>query len=73
MFQEGDERIYAVVVNYEEQYSIWPDNRELPLGWRREGKVGSKSECLKHIEEIWTDMRPASLRKQMGGRTETED
>ena len=58
---------YKVVVNHEEQYSIWPDYRELPLGWREAGKKGSRQECLAHINEIWTDMRPLSLRQKMDG------
>lgn len=53
---------YAVVVNDEEQYSIWREDRELPLGWSREGSVGSKQECLDRIAMIWTDMRPRSVR-----------
>jgi MbtH protein len=53
---------YAVVVNDEEQYSIWPADRELPAGWTREGVVGGKDECLDHIEKVWTDLRPRSVR-----------
>ena len=60
-----DTTIYKVVVNDEEQYSIWPDYRELPLGWRAAGKSGPKQECLDYIKEVWTDMRPLSLRKKM--------
>jgi MbtH protein len=60
-----DTTIYKVVVNHEEQYSIWPIERENPLGWRDAGKSGSKTECLAHIREVWTDMRPLSLRKKM--------
>ncbi len=60
-----DATIYRVVVNYEEQYSIWPVDREIPLGWRDAGKQGSKQECLDYIKEVWTDMRPLSLRKKM--------
>jgi len=60
-----DTTIYKVVVNHEEQYSIWPEYKENPLGWKDEGKVGPKAECLAHIKEIWTDMRPLSLRKKM--------
>lgn len=60
-----DTTVYAVVVNHEEQYSIWPAERELPPGWTAEGKTGSKAECLAHIDEVWTDMRPLSLRKKM--------
>ena len=56
---------YMVVVNDEEQYSIWPATRELPLGWYREGRSGSREECLAHIETVWTDMRPRSLREAM--------
>ena len=55
----------AVVVNHEEQYSIWPTDRELALGWQEVGKHGSKDECLAYIETVWTDMRPLSLRKSM--------
>lgn len=57
--------IYNVVVNHEEQYSIWPVDRELPAGWRAVGKSGTKQECLDYIKEVWTDMRPLSLRRQM--------
>jgi MbtH protein len=60
-----DNQNYAVVLNDEEQYSIWPADRELPAGWRAEGKSGSRSECLDHIGEVWTDMRPLSLRNRM--------
>lgn len=60
-----DNRVYKVVVNDEEQYSIWFIERDNPLGWKDVGKSGSKSECLSHIKEVWTDIRPLSLRKQM--------
>jgi MbtH protein len=63
--EQEDTTIYKVVVNHEEQYSIWPADRELPLGWREAGQQGTKAECLAYIEEVWTDMRPLSLRKQM--------
>ena len=56
---------YAVVVNDEEQYSIWATGRDLPAGWRTDGFTGTEDECLAHIEETWTDMRPASLRRWM--------
>jgi len=62
-----DERIYKVVINLEEQYSIWPVDRDNPKGWRDGGKSGSKADCLAYIEEVWTDMRPLSVRKQMDG------
>lgn len=54
--------LYRVVINHEEQYSIWPIRREVPPGWRVVGKSGSKAECLAYIQEVWTDMRPLSLR-----------
>ena len=63
--EQEDTTIYKVVVNQEEQYSIWPADRENPLGWKDVGKSGLKAECLAYIEEVWTDMRPLSLRKQM--------
>lgn len=60
-----DTTLYEVVVNHEEQYSIWPAHRENPLGWRNAGKRGTKAECLAYVGEVWTDMRPLSLRKKM--------
>ena len=60
--EREDNTIYKVVVNHEEQYSIWPANRENPGGWRDAGKTGLKNECLAYIKEVWTDMRPLSLR-----------
>lgn len=62
----GDENTnFHVVVNHEEQYSIWPDYKAIPAGWREAGKSGKKEECLAWIDEVWTDMRPLSLRKAM--------
>lgn len=63
--EDEDKTIYKVVVNHEEQYSIWPEYKENPLGWNDAGKVGTKEECLAYIKEVWTDMRPLSLRKKM--------
>jgi MbtH protein len=62
---EKDDRTYQVVVNDEEQYSIWLDGRDIPAGWRTVGKSGTKAECLAYVEEVWTDMRPKSLRLAM--------
>lgn len=56
---------YKVVVNHEEQYSIWPADQENPLGWKDAGKCGTKEECLSFIKEKWVDMRPLSLRQKM--------
>jgi MbtH protein len=67
MQDDDDRTVYRVVVNHEEQYSIWPAHRENPLGWRDAGKTGSKPECLAFVNEVWTDMRPLSLRKAMEG------
>jgi MbtH protein len=70
----GDEReddtIYEVVVNHEEQYSIWPADLPPVAGWRNVGKQGTEAECLAYIDEVWTDMRPLSLRRQMDGAPE---
>ena len=63
--EKEDLTVYKVVVNHEEQYSVWPADRENPPGWRDAGKSGTKAECLAYIGEVWTDMRPLSLRKQM--------
>src|SRR5687767_11142556 len=63
--EREDNTIYKVVVNHEEQYSIWPADRENALGWNDAGKTGTKEECLAYIKEVWTDMRPLSLRKKM--------
>ena len=69
IFMSADERedttIYKVVLNHEEQYSIWLADRENALGWNDAGKSGTKEECLAYIKEVWTDMRPLSLRKRM--------
>jgi MbtH protein len=65
MPEEASESAFKVVVNHEEQYSIWPADRETPAGWRDAGKSGTKAECLAWIETTWTDMRPASLRAVM--------
>jgi len=59
---------YKAVVNDEEQYSIWPDDRDLPSGWRETGKSGTEDECLGCIEQVWTDMRPLSLRRSLEAR-----
>jgi len=65
MDEREDTTIYKVVVNYDEQYSIWLADRENALGWKDAGKSGTKEECLAYIKEVWTDMRPLSLRKKI--------
>jgi MbtH protein len=65
--EREDTTVYRVVVNHEEQYSIWPAAKQAPAGWRDTGQQGSKAECLAYIKQVWTDMRPLSLRGQPGG------
>ena len=59
---DEESALYRVVFNAEAQYSIWPTDRELPPGWQEEGTIGPRSTCLARIDEVWTDMRPSSLR-----------
>jgi MbtH protein len=70
--ERDDATAYRVVVNHEEQYSIWPADRELPLGWKDAGKTGTKAECLSHINEVWTDMRPLSLRQKIAAASTSQ-
>jgi MbtH protein len=74
-FEDGDDRrTYVVLINAEEQYSLWLQGKKIPEGWRAVGKEGSKDECMKFVDEAWSDMRPLSLRLRMdaaGGGTPT--
>jgi MbtH protein len=63
--EDDQQQVFEVVLNHEDQYSIWPADREIPRGWRAAGKQGKKEQCLAYIEEVWVDMRPLSLRKIM--------
>jgi len=66
MNRDSDEStVYTVVANDEQQYSIWPTHKPIPAGWRDAGKTGPKAECLLYVKEVWTDMRPLSLRRAM--------
>lgn len=56
---------WRVLINLEDQYSIWPTFKTIPIGWREEGKTGTKAECLTYINEVWVDMRPRSLKESM--------
>lgn len=67
MAREAEHIMYKVVINHEQQYSIWPAERENPPGWVDAPKVGTKQECLDYIQQVWTDMRPLSLRQSMDG------
>ena len=73
MPDDDDTQEYSVVINDEEQYSIWFENREIPNGWRAVGRKGSKSECLDYIRDTWTDMRPLSLRRAMEAQQAAEN
>lgn len=63
--QDEDARAYTVLVNEEEQYSLWLADLRIPAGWRAVGKSGTKQECLDYVNKVWTDMRPLSLRRAM--------
>lgn len=65
MGENEDTRMYKVLVNEEEQYSLWLANKAIPLGWKEAYKTASKEECLAYVKEVWTDMRPKSLRDSM--------
>jgi MbtH protein len=69
MHGSEDTRTYIVLVNHEEQYSLWLADKDTPLGWKAVGKPGSKDECLAYVKEVWTDMRPLSLRTPAEGAT----
>jgi len=69
----ADSQQYQVVVNTEEQYSIWPADKSLPPGWSNIGFQSSREQCLEHIREIWKDMRPLSLRRAMDFPTKSQD
>jgi MbtH protein len=65
MARDDGSKDYVVVRNEEEQYSLWPGDKELPAGWSPAGPRGTREECLRHIAQVWTDMRPRSLRELM--------
>lgn len=62
--------MYVVVVNDEEQHALWPAARDIPAGWSAEGFRGSEQECMDHVDRVWTDLRPASLRREMDAESE---
>ncbi|MFB6813994.1 MbtH family protein [Streptomyces sp. NPDC056347] len=67
--QHDEQTSYRVVLNDEEQYSIWWTSRTLPDGWHAEGTEGTREQCLTRINELWTDLRPLSLRRRMNTTT----
>jgi len=64
---------YIVVVNDEAQYAIWPGTADPPAGWRAAGCRGSRDECLAHVEQVWTDMRPLGVRRRADNNQEFEE
>ncbi len=66
---DREDALYKVLINHQEQYSLWPDYKAVPGGWREAGKQGNKADCLAYVEQVWTDMRPLSLRQKMDGQT----
>lgn len=60
---QEETRRYVVLINSEEQYSLWPQDRAIPAGWRAAGKEGTRSECTAYVDTVWTDMRPLKLRR----------
>ncbi|MBF8746603.1 MbtH family protein [Pseudomonas putida] len=62
---DREDAVFKVLINHEEQYSLWPAYKTVPQGWRETGTQGQKAECLAYIEQVWTDMRPLSLRQKM--------
>ena len=64
---DSPDAVFQVVINDEGQYSVWFADRQLPAGWKAEGPSGTKRACLDHIEKVWTDMRPRSVREQGSG------
>jgi MbtH protein len=69
MTKDEDTRVYTVLKNHEEQYSLWLKGNDIPGGWRAVDKEGQKAECLQYIKHVWTDMRPLSLRKKMAANS----
>jgi MbtH protein len=65
MSWDSEDTVFQVVINEEEQYSIWPSHKPMPDGWKATGYTDKKADCLAHIDLTWTDMRPLSLRQQM--------
>lgn len=66
--ESADERLYRVVVNHEEQYSIWAADLDVPAGWHEVGVTGSRADCLAHIDRVWTDITPLSVRRRLAGK-----
>ncbi|NJN30674.1 MAG: MbtH family NRPS accessory protein [Synechococcales cyanobacterium RM1_1_8] len=64
-YSQTTESLYRVVISDEGRYSIWPEHKDIPWGWRADQKVGTKQDCLDYIKAVWTDMRPLSLRQKM--------
>ena len=63
---EDPDGTYHVLVNDEGQHSLWPSFAQIPAGWRSALGPSPREDCLSYVEENWTDLRPASLREQLG-------
>lgn len=69
---DDSSQLYLVLINDEEQYSIWLKHKQVPAGWRSVGKEGTREECSRYVDEVWTDMRPKSLRVRMSSAASLE-
>lgn len=69
---DRDDTVFRVLVNHEEQYSLWPEWKAIPAGWRDTGVKGDKATCVAHVDQVWTDMRPLSLRRFMDEQAAAE-
>lgn len=67
---ENEEAVFKVLINHEEQYSLWPADLPVPGGWKETGQQGPKAECDDYVNRVWTDMRPKSLRELMDGKAD---
>ena len=70
--ESEDQHLYIVLINEEEQYSLWRKDIKIPAGWSAVGPEGNKAECMKYVDEVWTDMRPLSLRRSMAAASDTQ-
>jgi MbtH protein len=66
---DNDDARYQILRNDEDQYSLWPADLDIPAGWYQVGKDGTRDECSAYVDEVWTDMRPRSLRERMDAAT----
>jgi len=65
MSTDDDDRLYIVLINEEEQYSLWPSHKHIPAGWKSVGVSGSSAECMSYVDRVWTDITPLTVRKRL--------